>query len=260
MSVKLINLILERYTYFARSFTVLLGCTAIGWGIIEFPVFWQESPTERVANRIVAGEPFKAAILIKQLSIAEGAGESNYCRPRALRSAAIIRLRLIEEQSPETSPSLTELQALRSSVETALKCSPSDSFFWMVLYWVTSQISSPVPPEYLRLSYKLGPNEGWIALKRNPLAFTLFERLPADLQKNAIMEFVRLLSNDFEPNSGVYATVLNIFLGPAWHLRKDIAPYLTALPRRTRENLAKDLYAKGYKVDIPDLKQPGLPR
>jgi hypothetical protein len=260
MSAKLTSLIVAHYIFFVRSFSVLLGCTAIGWGIVEFPVFWQESSTERVANRIVAGEPFKVDILIKQLLIAEEAEESDYCRPSVLRNAAIIRLRLIEERSLESLPSLTDLQALRSSLETALKCSPSNPFFWTVLYWATSKISASAPLEYLRLSYTLGPNEGWIALKRNPLVFTLFEKLPADLQENAIMEFVRLLNNDFEPNSGLYAAVLNIFLGPAWHLRDKITPYLITLPRRARENFARDLYAKGYRVDIPGVKQPELPR
>ena len=47
---------------------------------------------------------------------------------------------------------------------------------------------------YLRLSYRLGPNESWIALWRNKLAFALFERLPADLSKQAIDEFVGLLN------------------------------------------------------------------
>jgi hypothetical protein len=262
MSAKLTSLVAAHYIFLARSFSVILGCAAVCWGIVEFPVFWRESSTERIANRIIAGEPFKVDILIKQLSIEEGSEKSANCRPAAVRNAALIRLQLMEERSLETSLPVTNTQAigLQLSLEKALACAPSNPFFWTVLYWSASQISSRVPVEYLRLSYKLGPNEGWIALKRNRLAFTLFEKLPADLQKNAIMEFVRLLSNDFEPNSGLYTAVLNIFIGPAWHVRDDVTPYLTSLPKRNRENFARDLYAKGYSVAIPGVKQPELTR
>ena len=49
---------------------------------------------------------------------------------------------------------------------------------------------------YLRLSYALGPNESWIALWRNRLAFSLFERLPTDLSDDALDEFIKLVDTE----------------------------------------------------------------
>ena len=197
-----------------------------------------------------------SSLLAKQLSVAERIDKSAYCRPSVTRSAAIIRLRLLEQRSPESSSALSDAQDLQASIKKSLACAPSNPFFWTVLYWLSSQTSSRVPPDYLRLSYKLGPNEGWIALRRNRLAFTLFEKLPKDLQKSAIAEFVRLLNNDFEPNGGLYAAVLDILVGPAWQVRDQITPYLMNLPRRNRESLVRDLSAKGFDLALPGVKQP----
>jgi hypothetical protein len=64
--------------------------------------------------------------------------------------------------------------------------------------------------EYLRMSYLMGPNEGWIALKRNVLALAVFERLPLDVAEMAIRELANLLS------SGLIREAGGIFTGPAW--------------------------------------------
>jgi hypothetical protein len=80
---------------------VILGGSAIWWGIVEFPVVWRESSTERIADRIIAGEPFKAEILTRQFPLIASIETSAYCRPAALRSAAIIQLRMVEAAPPQ---------------------------------------------------------------------------------------------------------------------------------------------------------------
>jgi hypothetical protein len=69
------------------------------------------------------------------------------------------------------------------------------------------------------MSYLMGPNEGWIALKRKVLALAVFERLPLDVAKMAIRELATLLS------SGFVREPVGIFTGPAWRLRdlKNVA-------------------------------------
>ena len=67
--------------------------------------------------------------------------------------------------------------------------------------------------EYLRMSYLMGPNEGWIALKRNVLALAVFERLSLDVAEMAICELTNLLS------SGLIREAGGIFTGPAWRIR-----------------------------------------
>ena len=69
MSPKRPSLITAHYILLARSFVVIVGCVAVWWGIVEFPVFWQESSTERIADRIIAGDPFKVEVLARHLPI-----------------------------------------------------------------------------------------------------------------------------------------------------------------------------------------------
>ena len=100
------------------------------------------------------------------------------------------------------------------------------------------------------MSYQLGPNEGWVALKRNPVAFANYEGLPPDLVTKAITEFLALINSEF------YEQAVDILSGPAWQLRDIIIPHLAGLPDRRREAFAKAVYARGLEVKMPGIKQP----
>ena len=66
MSTKLTSLVTAHYIVVARSFVIILGGIAVWWGIVGFPGFWRESSAERIAGRIIAGEPFKVEVLTRQ--------------------------------------------------------------------------------------------------------------------------------------------------------------------------------------------------
>ena len=90
------TLVTGPYILLARSFVIILGCIGVAWGIVEIPVFWQDSSIERIATQIIAGNTFKVETLAQQLPITESIKKSAFCRPAALRSAAIIELRMME--------------------------------------------------------------------------------------------------------------------------------------------------------------------
>ena len=87
----------------------------------------------------------------------------------------------------------------RNAIRESLSCSPADPFLWLALYWLdgTQHGYRPEDLKYLELSYQLGPNEGWIALRRNSVAFATFQQLPPELAEFAINEFVGLLKARF---------------------------------------------------------------
>src|ERR1035437_3903294 len=159
MSHKRPSLITAHYILLARSFVVIVGCVAVWWGIVEFPVFWQESSTERIADRIIAGDPFKVEVLARQLPIINSIERSAYCRPAALRSAAIIQLRMVEAATPanDRNHSDEQLKSLGNVIRSSLSCSPADAFLWVVLFWIenTQNGSGPTHLKYLRMSYQL---------------------------------------------------------------------------------------------------------
>jgi hypothetical protein len=67
---------------------------AVVWGSIVFRISWWQSSVERTARLIIYGHPFKIEALAKLIATAEAIEQAKYGRPAALRSAAIIRLRM----------------------------------------------------------------------------------------------------------------------------------------------------------------------
>jgi hypothetical protein len=251
MNTKLTSLVSAPYIPMARSFVVILGCTAVWWGIIGFPVYWQDSSTERIASQIIAGDPFKVETLAQQLPMIESIKRSTYCRPAALRSATIIQLRMLEvAASANDRQHLDEhLKSFGNVIRSSLSCAPADPFLWLALYSVeiTENGFKPGYLKYLRLSYRLGPHEGWIALKRNPLAFAVFQQLSPDLGENAINEFVALLESDLPDQAA------EIFIGSAWPERELILSHLTHLADKDRQRFANALYQRGYDLNVPGI-------
>jgi hypothetical protein len=254
MSKKLINLVNAHYILLGRSFVVILGCIAVCWGIIVVPNFWHESSIESIAGLVIAGDQFKPEILTRQLSNKDSFESAAYCRPAALRSIAVIRLRIADEPLSTNNQEIidTRLREASNSVQDSLSCSPADPYLWLALYWLASRRSDFKQDDlkYLRLSYQLGPNEGWIASKRNHLIFESFDRLPPDLANEAIDEFVKLVDSSFYPDAVVILT------GPAWKMRDLILPRLKNVAERHRKEFAKALYAKGYDVAVPGVEHP----
>jgi hypothetical protein len=177
--------------------------------------------------------------------------QSSYCRPEAMHSAAIIRLRLAEEAitNAERDAIDTRLGALQNSIVKSLACAPSDPFLWAILTWLdqTRQGFRPQQLMYLRLSYRLGPYEGWIADRRNRLALSMFWRLPPDLAEAVVREFATMVNSQF------YEVAIAILTGPGWPLHDQLLAGLKDSDPRQREEFAKALYSAGYDVSVPGI-------
>jgi hypothetical protein len=237
-----------------RLCVVVPGVFALIWGASTLPTFWQQTALERTANRIVAGQPFKTEALETLIPNAKTAESASYCHASELHSAVIIRLRLVEQalSEDELSSIDSQLTAIRASIGRSLACWPSDSFLWMALYWVETiregfRLSHV---KYLRLSYLWGPNEGWIAEKRNGISLAVFERLPPDLAEIVLEEFAKLLK------SGFYDQTIAILTGPGWSERDKILPRLKQVATPNREEFARALYRLGYDVNVPGVAAP----
>jgi hypothetical protein len=227
----------------ARSFVIVVGCLAVSWGVVEFPVFWQESSLERVGDRIIAGAPFKPEIIARQSSLINSIGRSAHCRPAALRGAAIVRLRMVEAAISENDRDHIDeqLKILGNVIRSSLACSPADPFLWIVLFWMENAQSGADPSylKYLRMSYHLGPNEGWIAIKRNPIVLANLASLPPDLAEAGISEFVALVRSHFYSEAG------DIVAGLDWPTRVLLFARLREVNEVDRQTFAKLLHDRG---------------
>ena len=234
-----------------RAFIVLLGLAGVVWALVNFSAFWRQAGIEQIASEILDHETFKPKALDPFISTLAEIEQSRYCQPKLLRSAATIRLRLAEEAIAFAEHDVVDdrLSALENGIRSALGCEPADAFLWMVLAWADNAREGPKPEQltFLRLSYRLGPNEGWIAVRRNRLLLATFPRLPPDLAAAAVGEFGRML------DSWLYWEAIAIFTGPGWPIRDRLLVSLRDVGERQREAFAKQLYAEGYDVIVPGI-------
>ena len=235
----------------ARLFTVALGCAAITWGLYTCSNFWRHAPIERIADHVIAGDPFKTKQLTDLIAALETVEHEALCSPNTLHSVAVLRIRLLEKAMETGEDSIDpQMETVGDSIRRSIACSPANPFLWTVLYWVeTAQNGfNPEYLAYLRLSYLLGPNEGWVALKRNRLALAVFGQLPSDLAEMSIDEFANLLNSGFD-----YETA-EILAGPGWKVRDRLLSRLKDVRESHRQIFAKMLYRNGYNVLVPGIK------
>jgi hypothetical protein len=231
-----------------RASGMLVGLMGVAWGVSQFSVLRQQSTIQKIADRILLGERYKYEILLKQASLVAPTQRPQLCRPLTVRSAAVIRLRLAEisvSASLEPGPVRTNLAV--DAVQNSLTCSPADSFFWLALY----ALEPSAPLNYLTISYRLGPNEGWIALKRNPVAFANFDELPENLRRMVVQEFLRIVEMDTIDDA------MKIFVGPAWDNRELILSQMDQVPLRQLQKFQEALTSAGYDVLVPGARFDG---
>jgi hypothetical protein len=238
----------------ARLFSVTLGVATAAWGLTVLPGFLTEASLEQAARQIIARAPFDRSALIALLPAAEAAQQESWCRPNAVRSAAILKLRLFQDTflSDDVSTLDARTKDADDAIRYSLTCVPSDAFLWMVLFTVASTRNgfSPEYLEYARMSYRVGPNEGWVAVNRTPALLAVYDRLPPDLAENVVDEFSRIVENAF------YIEAVGILAGPGWRLRDQLLHRLERIPLSHRELFEKFLYASGITVTVPGVVPP----
>jgi hypothetical protein len=233
-----------------KSIVLLALAFEIFWTFANFKELNSAEFLQNIAERLVSGEQFEAEVL-ENIPAASDTGSIGSCHPTMARTAAIVQLRLVEMSIYKADQASLEkrLDNLEKLSRRALFCSPTDSYLWLILYWVDVRRHGlgDKQIEYLEMSYRLGKNEGWIAERRNGLALAVFEQLPLLLQENVIFEFSRLVDAGF-----IYSAAKNL-MGPGWPLQDKLLSSLTNVKLDMLLRFAKALRKEGMYVDIPGL-------
>jgi len=227
-----------------------LAAGALSWTIAVWPSFRADLRLEKATERILDGERFTntqmQGLAVELLS----AGPSNRVGTAA---TAVLRLRVIENQIVG-SPGLNSqgLVEANDAVSFALGQNPSDSFLWLAKFWLENLAGGTADRAltFLRMSYQLGPNEGWIATHRNSTALDAFSKLPPELAQRVVSEFVELV------RSGFYSDAAIILSGPGRLAREKLLPRLAELKEQDRRKLARELELRGVDgAQIPGVAQ-----
>lgn len=245
----------------SRVATGAIGVAALVWAALVFPDLWRQASIGPAANRILVGDAFSPPALETLAQSADAIGARTECFPPALRSVAIIRLRRAETALADGQRAAidTRMADARDTIRHSLSCAPADPFLWFAAFWLENNLTGfrPENVALLRMSYRLGPNEGWIALRRNRIALVLYDQLPADLQQDAIHEYLRLLQSNFITDA------VDIFLGQGRAIQDKLLAQLETVSVDRREFFALLARGRGYEGEIPGVPvrgPPGSPR
>jgi len=234
----------------ARLATAVFAFVSFAWLYGAVPVISSQAAIADVATHILAGETYKPETM-DALTAAVDKEHRAAVRGSFLNRVAVIRLRNAENAlKPGGEGAAAKLASLRQATEFSLANSPDDPFLWLVRFWTEDKTRGVTPAQLdlLRMSYKTGPREGWIAAKRNGLALAVFAQLPPDLAEQVLAEFAGLVS------SGFYIDAANVVAGPGWPQRKQLLARLADVKDRHRREFARFLYAK----DVEDVRVPGI--
>jgi hypothetical protein len=238
-------------SYVWRTLIASFGVCTIAWAAAAIPAYRSDAPLSDAAQSILSNEKFSAAQLSAMKLQLNAAASTRPVQASALSGAVVIRLLLLEDElkASNRQPSASDIDEFQMLVSDAIARSPTNSFMWLTDFWLKRLRPAPdADLNLLRMSYWSGPNEAWIAVKRNPLALGIFTSLPSELAEQAISEFVGLMS------SGLYADTANILAGPGWNIRDQLLTRLSQVKLTDRRMFAKALAS----IDIDDVAIPGV--
>jgi hypothetical protein len=236
----------------ARIWIGVVALAAIGWGAMMLPYFWRGAALDRIAAQIVQGQTFPLPVLARQAVLADGA-ETSFCDPARTHDAVVLHLAALERAAADSDES--QVRSVREQVDQAvhkaLACSPADAFAWLTLFWleVSKNGYQSQYGDYLRLSYALGPYEGWMALWRCKLALAVFDQLPVDLASEALKEFTRLVETE-----RLFAESMAIFSSVPRETQIRLTEQLKSAAPNARQTFARMLYDEGSDLVIPGVE------
>jgi hypothetical protein len=232
-----------------RIIVCSLGGVAVAWALYVFPIFWLQSGIKQTAKHIIAGDSFKTTVLYSVDATLTSIKTDKWDRPSVFGSAALIRLRLLEQAIADDDRKAIDgrMVELQTGIRKSLANSPAAPFLWLVLFWLENSQNGFARDhlKYLRASYLTGPNEGWIAMKRNRVALAIFSQLPPDLAECVIHEFARLVGSLFIDEAA------DILVGPGWPIHNRLLLALKDVTLINRQFFAKTVYRLGYDVSVP---------
>lgn len=243
---------IDRLTRFG---VCLLGVAAIAWGISTLPLFWRAGTPVAAATKILRGDSFSGETLLREAQQIDDLPSVWICNPSVLRSRVVFRLSVFNEVVAARNRALVEAtyHPLRDAARQSLSCTPEDAFAWLVLFWIDARQNGldQENERYLRLSYKFGPNEAWLALWRNRLAFSVFEQLPSDLSQNAIDEFIGLIKT-----RRLYWQTAAMFKAAPQAAQRQIIAAIGTLSASSRQAFLRTVHDQGTDVTVPDSNMP----
>ncbi|MDE5445727.1 hypothetical protein GWG65_30825 [Bradyrhizobium sp. CSA207] len=235
-----------------RWFLLLCGGLGALWSSSAIPSFWLMNPAREISAHIAADDRFKTGAITEMLMRLRAVERPALLQPEFSRAEALMTLRAVEETMQRNSLEQIDhgMENAENKIKAALFANPTDSFLWLMLYSVkTTRTGFDLRNiSFLEHSYAMGPNEAWVALRRNPLALAVFAILPGPVQDAVISEFANTVDSDFIAEAELTLT------GVGWPHRERLLGSLAGVDLAPKQALRKRLSNAGIKVSIPGIE------
>lgn len=244
-----------------RGATIAAALVGLAWSVTIFPVAVKTSRLEFIAADMLASRTFEPDRLARIVAYARSFDPARGCLGNAPTERAVVTYyaagdAVANKSGASPAPAIAEAKAAN---EAALRCSVYQPQLWLQLFWLATVDGTPPDAralELLRLSYRFGPNEGWVSSYRSRVALRNYDELSPDLQETARREFVLLVRD----NPRRAATTIRRQERDA---RAEMASWLTVLPLETRAKFK--FYLAEDDIAIPGVAEntgepPGVPR
>jgi hypothetical protein len=242
------------YSVVAQVLVGSFASMALVWAVFAVPVFWREAPLESIAKRIIAEDSFNIDSLTSIKATFVDLEMAQAARPSTLSAGAIINLRLLEQAIARGDQKNLDglMKETSEMIGRSLVNSPADPFLWMVLFWLENTRSGfkSAHLEFLKMSYLVGANEGWVAVRRNRFALAIYPSLPIGLAENAVAEFSRLVGSSYMDAAA------DIMEGPGWPIRDGLISGLKEVDEVQRQSFDKLIYRRGLDLAVPGVERP----
>lgn len=241
-------------SFSTRVCVFICGCFALAWSVYSFTLFAREAPLENVVRRIIAREAFRNDVIASFEKEGSQQRPNEWQRAAGLFSRAVIDVRLVEKAFERGDLKHLDDLLLRSevSIRSSLSVAPADPFLWAVYFWIenTKDGFRRSNLSYLSMSYKTGPNEGWVAVTRSRFALALFRSLTPELAEDAVGEFSHLVASRF------YNETISQLSRSGPDLSDRLLKSLGGIEMDDREAFAKAAYKRGFDWKVPGVEKP----
>lgn len=241
---------MRAYHLTIRAIAIGLGLCGLVWAPLALWALPDFGTMRSVSDRIASGDSFRPEVIRARADAASRISPTT-CDAVYLRGAILVEARAAELAVSEANLAEidTRYEDVSRSAERLLDCAPTQSLAWLSLFWAeTSRFG--LRPGRLRLlaeSYRTGPDEIWIQVRRSPLAMNLYGQLPDDLKRNAIDEYLELV--------GLYQLdlVVGIYTRLDDETRGAVLARLNEVPTHARGIFARLVSRAGLPIDLPGL-------
>jgi len=183
-----------------QALSIAISCAAFAWCVYLLPKSEDIDKFLYLKDQLLRSdvyEPAQAKLTYDEL---ESVGLGN-CEADAQTALLLLQLHLAENslRTGAAAQFDEQLNDLTVHVSRALSCAPRLSYLWLLYFWsqTLSGLLDKRSIEILAMSYETGPNEGWIAIRRNASAMAVVPLAPDQLAKRIIKEFGLLVRDGF---------------------------------------------------------------